>query len=52
MSDEIKELVEFKEVTRIELIRNAKRLYVTHSVKNVKISLQDNNRTLKIFFEN
>ena len=49
--DEIKELVNFNKVTRIELIKNAKRHFVTYDAKEVQISLQDNDRTLKIFFK-
>ena len=50
MSDQIKELVNFDKVTRIELIEDGKRRFVTWTAKNVQLSLQDSNRTLKVFF--
>lgn len=50
MSDQIKELVNFDKVTRIELIKDGKRSFVTWNAKHVQLSLQDDNRTLKVFF--
>lgn len=39
-----------KRVTRLELISNEGRQYVSRS-KKIKVSLQDDERTIKIFIE-
>jgi len=44
-------MIELIKVTRVEVIENAKRKYVKWDCKKVKASLQDDNRTLKIFLE-
>ena len=38
-------------VTRVEVIDEHGRAYTAYEVSNVKISFQDNNRTLKIFLD-
>lgn len=40
-----------KTVTRVEVIDNNGRAYGKHNVNNVSLSLQDDDRTLKIFVE-
>lgn len=40
-----------KTVTRVEVIDNRGRSYGKHNVNNVSLSLQDDDRTLKIFVE-
>ncbi len=42
----------FPEVTRVEVIDSNGRAYVKYKVSNVSISVQDNERTLKVFLKN
>ena len=42
---------EFKNVTRVEVIDNQGRAYTKYHVTDVRLDLQDNERTLKIFVE-
>jgi len=44
--------MECLDVTRVEVIDQHGRAYTAYEVSNVKISFQDNNRTLKIFLKN
>lgn len=37
-------------VTRIEVIDQKGRRFVTHSAENVALSLQDDGRTMKVFY--
>lgn len=39
-----------RKINRIELIKDAKRLFVTWKAENVIIDFQDCGKTLKIFF--
>lgn len=41
----------YPEVTRVEVISSKGRELVKYNVKNVRTSLQDNGRTLKVFFK-
>lgn len=43
-------LIPLKDVTRIELISEGGREFVTYDASNVHISIQDGKRTLKVFF--
>ena len=45
-------MVEFPRITRVEVIDEVCRQYVNNNVKNVRISLQDDNKTMKIFLIN
>ena len=42
----------FPNVTRVEVIDSNGRTYVKYGVSDVSISLQDNERTLKVFLKN
>ena len=39
----------FKNFNRVELIDNTGRKYVKYNVENVELSLQDDDKTLKVF---
>ena len=41
-----------EDITRFEVIDQTGRVYVSHDVKNVKYSIQDQGRTLKLFIWN
>jgi len=45
-------IMECLDVTRVEVIDQHGRAYTAYEVSNVKISFQDNNKTLKIFLKN
>jgi len=45
------EIHRVEKVNRVELIVNAKRVWNSWNLKNVKISFQDNERTIKVFAE-
>jgi hypothetical protein len=42
----------FPKVTRVEVIDSSGRSYVKYDVSDVSISLQDDDRTLKVFLKN
>lgn len=42
----------FPKVTRVEVIDSSGRAYTQYNVKDVQISIQDNERTLKVFLKN
>lgn len=42
----------FPKVTRVEVIDSSGRSYIKYDVKDVSISLQDDERTLKVFLSN
>lgn len=42
----------FPKVTRVEVIDSNGRSYVKYDVKDVSISVQDDERTLKVFLKN
>lgn len=42
---------DFKNVTRVEVIDNRGRAYTKYHVTDVRLDLQDNSRTLKLFVE-
>lgn len=44
-------MINFPEVTRVEVIDNDGRRYVKYNVKSVNLSLQDDEGTLKLFVE-
>ena len=44
-------LAEFEKVTRVELIVNGRRKYNTWAASHVAFSLQDKERTLKVFLK-
>jgi len=44
-------VIEHKKVNRVELVTQDGREFVNWECKNVKTSLQDDGRTLKIFLE-
>ena len=44
-------MINFPKVTRVEVIDNDGRRYVKYNVKSVNLSLQDDERTLKLFVE-
>ena len=54
MNERIRELVEMKSVNRFEVIDDTGRAYVKYLKKDegIKYSLQDDNKTLKVFIDN
>lgn len=44
-------MTEKDKVTRIEVISDKGREYVNRHVKNIRLSIQDDGRTLKIFYD-
>jgi hypothetical protein len=42
----------FPKVTRVEVVDSSGRSYVKYDVSDVSISLQDDDRTLKVFLKN
>ncbi len=45
-------LDDYPKVTRVEVIDSNWRAYTNYSCENVKISMQDNGRTIKVFLSN
>ena len=45
-------LDDYPKVTRVEVIDSNWRAYTNNSCENVKISMQDNGRTIKVFLSN
>lgn len=41
----------YPRVTRVEVIDSSGRAYVAHGLENVRMDLQDEGRTMKIFVE-
>ncbi len=50
--EELEKALGFNKVSRLEVIGEEGRQLVKYNVDNVKISMQDGNRTMKIFYEN
>ena len=49
MADRMIDVADFQQVTRFEVIDAAGRSYVKYGVSDIKLSLQDSGKTLKIF---
>jgi len=47
--NQIKEFTRFPKITRVEVIEESGRKYVNWDCKDVSLSIQDNDRTLKVF---
>ena len=43
--------INFETVTRVEVIDSCGRAYVQHNVHGITLSIQDDQRTLKLFIE-
>ena len=50
--EELEKALDFNKVSRLEVISEEGRQLVKYNVNNVRISMQDDNRTMKIFYEN
>ncbi len=46
------ELLDLKDVTRVEVIDETGRVYTRHNIDIVKLAVQDDGRTIKIFVSN
>ena len=44
--------IDTSKITRIEVIDESGRAYTDYNVKHTTLSMQDNNKTLKLFIEN
>lgn len=49
--NQIKEFTVFPKITRVEVIGETGRMYVNWGCKGIKLSIQDDGRTMKIFID-